>query len=111
MTHVNEHARLRFTEDSIAKARRLLAAGALERASLAEVYTVAGDHGRYIVVVSADRRYATCSCPASLATCSHTAAVLLSIAEGVDVPVYEADDGNPFDGLTDSTRFEWEVDR
>lgn len=102
---------IRFSPEVVTKARRLLDRGALERASSVEVYTVAGDHDRYVVVVSDDRRNATCSCPAGLPTCSHTAAVLLSIAEGIEVPVVEFDEGNPFDGLTDSARFEWEVDR
>lgn len=101
-----------FSPAVLAKARRLIADGALTRAPASEFYVVAGDHGHYPIPVSSDRRNAYCPCPASSATCSHAAAVLLAIAEEIDVPAYEVeDDSNPFDGLVEPAVFDREGDR
>ena len=101
-----------FTAATLDKARRLLEQERVLRAPETETYRVDGDHDSYFVTVSADGRNAYCPCPTRGPTCSHTAAVLLSIREGLLVPVYEIEDvDNPFDGLADVGRFEWEVDR
>lgn len=100
-----------FSEATVAKARRLLDADRIVRTEIGATYRVDGDHGSYLVVVSSNGREAYCSCPATTPGCSHAAAALLAIYDGREVPTYVADDGNPFDGLTDSTSFEWEVDR
>lgn len=103
--------RATFHPTTLGKASRLLAEGRVVKAAATDTYRVVGDSGAYFVTVSADGRNAWCPCPARVTTCSHAAAVLLAIRDGVEVPVDEPDLDNPFDGLADDTTpFSWEVD-
>lgn len=58
------------------KANRLYEDGKVEEIPMARVFTVAGDHSTYTVVVAADREMSWCTCP-SLVACSHIGAAWL----------------------------------
>lgn len=77
-----------FSARVLGKGRALLDAGAVYPTGEAGLWAVIGSSGGYVVTVSDDRQVATCTCahgrhhPA--ASCSHVAAVLLSLRDADD---------------------------
>lgn len=77
-----------FSARVLGKGRALLEAGAVYATGEPGLWTVIGSNGGYVVTVSDDLEVATCSCPHGrhhpAASCSHVAAVLLSLRDSAD---------------------------